>query len=317
MIALAADVGGTQIKLAVLRNQSLLAQERLEARSNEDFRPQLPRIVHAFADLQSRLRIDRRDCAALSLAFPSLIDSATNRVATAYGKYKDASQIDLVAWARETLGLPLVLENDARAALLGEWRAGAGRGSDDLVMVTLGTGLGAAALMQGKLLRGRHGQAGVLGGHFTVRYGGWRCTCGNRGCAEAEASTSVLPRLAAENPDFPRSALRKAAAIDFAIVMRLAREGDPCAKALREHAIDVWSSMIVNLIHAYDPERVIVGGGIAAGAADFLPDLERRVHSDVHTPWGRVAILPAELGDAAALFGGEFLIREQFEPHRL
>jgi glucokinase len=73
--------------------------------------------------------------------------------------------------------------------------------------------------------------------------------------------------------------------------------------------------MIVNLIHAYDPERVIVGGGIAAGAADFLPDLERRVHSDVHTPWGHVAMLPAELGDAAALFGGEFLIREQFGPH--
>ena len=108
------------------------------------------------------------------------------------------------------------------------------------------------------------------------------------------------------------SALRDCKVIDYAAVMRLAREKDRCAVALRKRAIEIWSSVIVNLIHAYDPERVIVGGGILAGAIDFFPEFEQKVRAHAHTPWGRVAIFPAELGDAAGLFGGEYLVRETF-----
>jgi glucokinase len=178
-------------------------------------------------------------------------------------------------------------------------------------MVTLGTGLGTAALINGHILRGRHGQAGVLGGHFTIRQGGYLCTCGNRGCAEAEASTSVLPLIARADFAFSASTLQRLVVIDYSSVFRLAREGDRCAMALRTRAIEVWSALIVNLIHAYDPERVIVGGGIVAGAEDFFADLERQIHLHAYTPWGRVQIVPAQLGDAAALFGGEILVRER------
>src|SRR5262249_29473232 len=148
------------------------------------------------------------------MAFPSLIDSRTGRVLAAYGKYADAPQIDLPQWSRKTLRLPLIIENDARMALLGEWQAGAGRGCDDLVMVTLGTGIGTAALIEGIVVRGRHGQAGVLGGHLTVQQDGRQCTCGNRGCAEAEASTSVLPTLAAQSRDYIASPLRHSPVVD-------------------------------------------------------------------------------------------------------
>lgn len=128
---------------------------------------------------------------------------------------------------------------------------------------------------------------------------------------EAEASTSVLPALAAESPEYPQSALRHVQAIDFASVFRLAREGDACAASLKSRAIDIWSSLILNLIHAYDPERVIVGGGVMAGEAEFFPELEHRVLERAHTPWGRVAIVRGELGDAAALLGGEVLSRQR------
>jgi glucokinase len=312
LIVLVADAGGTRIKVALMRNQSVLAEECLATRSHEGFAPQLPRIALAFQSLCERTGIKPRDSCALGLAFPSLIELAKGRIRSAYGKYEDAPGLDLRGWARDTLGLPLVIENDALMALLGEWQAGAGRGSDDLVMVTLGTGLGTAALINGHLVRGKHGQAGALGGHLTVRQNGRRCTCGNRGCAEAEASTYALPSIAAEQADFCRSALRELDVIDYAAVMRLAREKDACAMELRTQAIEIWSSMIVNLIHAYDPERVVVGGGILAGAADFFPDLKHRVQEHAHTPWGRVAILSAELGDTAALFGAEYLVRETF-----
>ena len=310
-MALVADIGGTHIKLALMRDQAIVAQRTLEARSDEGLAPQLTQIARALDALCRDAGIDRSECAALALAFPSLIDPQTDRVLDAYGKYHDAPQLDLTRWARDTLGLRLFIDNDARLALIGEWQAGAGRGCNDLVMLTLGTGLGTAALMEGHVVRGSHGQAGVMGGHLTVQQGGRVCTCGNRGCAEAEASTSVLRVLAAESIGYSSSPLRQADVIDFTTVFRLARAGDPCAITLRLHAIEVWSSLIVNLIHAYDPERVIVGGGIMAGEAEFFHELERSVLKHAHTPWGRVAIVRSLLGDAAALFGGEFLIRQK------
>ena len=309
-MALVTDIGGTRIKLALMRDQSVLAQRTLTAHSDEGLAPQLPKIAEAFDSLCRDAHIDRSECTDIAMAFPSLIDPQTNRVLVAYGKYEDAPRLDLTRWSRETLGLRLWIENDARLALLGEWQAGAGRGCDDLVMLTLGTGLGTAALTEGQVVRGKHGQAGILGGHLTVQQGGRLCTCGNRGCAEAEASTSVLRTIAAGLSDYSASPLRNAGVIDFEKVFRLAREGDSCAESLRVHAIEIWSSLIVNLIHAYDPERVIVGGGIMTSEADFFPDLQHRVLAHAHTPWGQVSIVRSQLGDAAALFGGEYLIRQ-------
>jgi glucokinase len=309
---LVADIGGTRIKIGVVREQIVLAREIIEARSHESLWLQLPRIADAFRRVATSSGVAWRECTAVAVAFPSLVDSRGHgKILTSYGKYEDAPGVDLQQWAREELGLPVIVENDSRVALLGEWTSGAGRGFDDLVMLTLGTGLGTSAIMNGQLIRGRHGQAGVLGGHLTVRFGGRRCTCGNRGCSEAEASTAVLPQVARENPRFATSRLSSASPIDYLAVFKYAREQDDCAIALYERSIEVWSALIVNLIHAYDPERVIVGGGIMAGAADFFADLRRSVYSNAHTPWGAVEIVAAELGDAAALFGGEILVKER------
>lgn len=315
MIALAADIGGTRIKLGLIRERRVVAQECIAANSGEGLAIQLPRMASVFESLCRDAGITVRDCTALAVAFPSLIDSTSLRVLDAYGKYADAMQLDLPRWCRETLGLQLLMEHDVRMALLGEWQVGAGRGSDDLVMVTLGTGLGTAVLVEGRLMRGKHGQAGVLGGHLTVQQNGRRCTCGNNGCAEAEASTSVLPRIASEMTGFSASPLSRRKVIDYATVLELAHEGDACSMYLRDTSLQVWSSMIVNLIHAYDPERVIVGGGIMAGDVGFFGELKERVLAHAHTPWGRVEVVPGQLGDSAALLGGEFLITQALSRH--
>jgi glucokinase len=314
--ALVADIGGTRIKLGIIRERRVIAQQSIAANSSRGLATQLPRIASVLETLCRDVGITVRDCTALAIAFPSLIDSGSLRVRdAAYGKYADAPQLDLACWCRETLGLRLLMEHDVRVALLGEWQAGAGRGSDDLVMVTLGTGLGTAVLIEGNLLRGKHGQAGVLGGHMTIQQNGRRCTCGNHGCAEAEASTLVLPLVAAEVTDFPASALSHCKVVDYAAVLRLAREGDACSIYLRDRSLEVWSSMIVNLVHAYDPERVIVGGGIMAADDDFFAELRERVLARANTPWGRVAVVPGQLGDSAALLGGEFMITQTLAPN--
>jgi glucokinase len=233
------------------------------------------------------------------------VDPTSGRVLAHYGKYEDAMEVDLRAWCRSEFGLDLAIENDARMAGIGEWRYGAGRGCDNLVMVTLGTGLGTCAIMEGRAVRGAHHQAGVLGGHLTVRYGGRPCTCGNVGCAEAEASTARLKEIVPEEID-------PSGSLDYARIFSLAQAGHPDAIRVRDHSLLVWSTLVVNLIHAYDPERVILGGGIMGSGDVILAAIRSHVERHAHTPWGRVEVMASQLGENAALVAGEWLLDEQF-----
>ena len=312
MTLLACDLGGTRLKIGLMAEGKVLAQTVEPARSKQGLAPQLPGLKAAWLRLLEEQRLPLPACAGVSVAFPSLIDTATGRVLAEYGKFADAPGLDLRAWARAEFNLPLAIENDARSALIGEWRHGSGRGVDNAVMMTLGTGLGTAALIEGRVLRGRHGQAGVLGGHLTVRHGGRACSCGNLGCAEAEASTAFLCDLVAGRPEFDRSPLRHAATLNYGLIFKHAAAGDPCAVGLRDHSLLVWSTLAVNLIHAYDPEVLILGGGIMASADVILPAIANHVARHAHTPWGKVRVVASELGDQAALLAGEWLLREQF-----
>lgn len=312
MNVLVCDLGGTRMKLGLLRDGQLAAQDVIPAHSQLGLAPRLPDLAAALRRLCAAQGLQLCDCAGVAVSFPSLVDPATGRILAEYGKYRDAPGLNLRDWAQQELGLPLAIENDARMALIGEWRHGAGRGCDDFVMMTLGTGLGTSALVQGRVLRGKHGQAACLSGHSTVRYGGRSCSCGNVGCAEAEASTAFLAELAHERADFAASALAREPVLDFSAVFRLAAMGDACARAIRDHSLLVWATLAVNLIVAFDPELIVVGGGISQSAETILPAIQQHVDRHAHTPWGRVRVVRSALGDAAALMAGEWLLREQF-----
>ena len=172
MIVLTCDLGGTRMKIGVVRDGCVLTQTVKPAQSKNGIAPQLPVLKTTWLQLLQKLKLSLTDCAGVSVGFPSLVDTVAGRVLAEYGKYADAMALNLRAWSQAELGLPLAIENDARMALIGEWKSGAGRGVNNLVMITLGTGLGTCALIEGRVMRGCHGQAGVLGGHFTVRYGG-------------------------------------------------------------------------------------------------------------------------------------------------
>jgi glucokinase len=98
--------------------------------------------------------------------------------------------------------------------------------------------------------------------------------------------------------------------LNYGLVFKRAAAGDPCAVRLRDHSLLVWSSLAVNLIHAYDPEVLILGGGIMASAAVILPAVREHVRRHAHTPWGQVRVVTSELGDTAALVAGEWLLQE-------
>ncbi len=312
MTVLAGDIGATRVKLGLVRDGQVLAAQTLASRSDQGLAERLPEIAASFRRLCQQQDLAMRDCGGISLSLPSLVAADGGRVLTEYGRFRDMPTLDLRGWAKAELGLPLAIENDARMAMIGEWRHGAGRGCDDLVMITLGTGLGTSALMGGRVVRGRHGQAGCLGGHLTLRYGGRACGCGNLGCAEAEASTAFLGEVARTRPDFAGSALAREPVLDFDAVFRQAAAGDACARAVRDHSLLVWSSLVVSLVHAYDPELVILGGGIMAGADVVLPAVREYVARHAHCPWGKLRVEKSQLGDAAALAAAEWLLQEQF-----
>jgi len=251
------------------------------------------------------------ECAGIALGFAGLVDARSGRVLSTNAKYDDALSVDLPAWSREAFGLAFRIENDARMALLGENYAGAARGFSDVVMITLGTGVGGAALIEGKLLRGKHMQAGCLGGHIPVLFSGRKCTCGNIGCAEAEASGWALPLIVKEWPGIEKSSLASHAEIDFKDLFEAARRGDAIAIAIRDRCLNVWAADAVGLVHMYDPEVIVIGGGVMKSADAIIPYVQEYVSKYAWTPWGKVQVRAAELGNHAGLLGAIPLLTEK------
>jgi glucokinase len=301
--ALAVDLGGSHAACAVVADREVAAEETVSLEAAGGLGEALSPIAAALRRVAGRAGIAVRDCRGLAFGFCGLVDPDAGRVLSTNAKYEDAPGLDLASWARRELGVPLRIENDARLALLGERHAGAARGCHDVVMMTLGTGIGGAAMVGGRLLRGRHFQAGVLGGHLVADFEGRPCTCGGVGCVEAEASTWALGAVCRETPGFEASALAREARLGFEAVFARAEEGDRVARAVRERCLRVWAAGAVSMVHAWDPERLVVGGGVMRSAALVLPAIEAHVHRHAWTPWGKVDVRAATLGERAALLG--------------
>ena len=252
-------------------------------------------------------------CRGLGVGFPAIVDSERGEIlSTLPSKLDDLSGPELLARLRGELGVPVKLENDAKLALLGEHSHGAAQGARDVVLVTLGTGIGVAAMLGGRLLGSRLGQAGNLGGHLTVDLRGPVCACGNLGCAEALASTSTLPGVCRGWEGFAESGLAAEPTLDFRALFRWADAGDAVARQVLGHAIRVWSALAVSLVHAYGPELLLFGGGVMGRADAILPHVRAYVAEHAwKTARGTVRIERAALGGEAALIGAETLFGQE------
>jgi glucokinase len=310
MSVLACDVGGTRIKLGIVEGGQLLGQNMISAASDQGLAQALPRITDGLLNLCRETGVAPEACRGIGMGFPALVDSKMGRVLDEYGKYQDAPNLDLNAWARDSLGLQLAIDNDARVALMGEWAHGAGRGSDNLAMITLGTGIGTAVISEGRMLRGPHFQAGNLCSHLTVEVDGQPWFCGGRGCVEAETGSAHLDQRARSMPGFADSALAHLETIDYAAVFRHAAAGDGVTSALIQRATKLWGVLCVDMIHAFDLERFVIGGGLMASADMILPPIQKHVDRYANTPWGHVEIVAAQYPDHMALLGCEPLVDE-------
>lgn len=178
---------------------------------------------------------------------------------------------------REALDRPVVLENDANAAAYGEFRCGAGRDVRNLVLLTLGTGIGGGIVLDGRLFRGPTDTGAELG-HMVIRHGGRQCGCGNRGCLEACASAmAVVARMGERIEAGDPSALAERPDFTCRDVFEAAQKGDALAKRIVEETADYLASGITSILHILNPEMVVLTGGMMGAGDEFLNEVRRRV----------------------------------------
>lgn len=310
MIFAGIDIGGTRIKMGLLREQELIDCITFEVVNQHSLSDNLPLIAANLNTLLSK--INSTILAGIGIALPCIVDSERSKILSDYAKFADARSVDLEGWARENWNVDMILENDARAALVGEVAFGAGKNCQFAVMMTLGTGIGSAVMMDGKLIRGKHFLAGNLGGHMSINYLGKSCNCGDTGCVESEASTWALPEIVRHHKLFAESAMSSEPRLDYESLFRHADGGDPLAQELSQNSLSAWACTLQNLIYAYDPERVIISGGIVGNDDKVLNFFREKIQIASWLPENhRIEIVLATQPEWAGVSGAAFLIQSK------
>lgn len=311
-VTIGVDMGGTKIKLGLVHEGKVIAQASLAASSHIDLVTRLGEIADK---VDQMLAENVAEPVGIGIAFPGIIDNIRLKVLSKYVKYPDAQQVDFSQWAAERWNIPVAVENDAKAALIGEWQFGSGRGANDLVLITLGTGVGSAVMINGKVLSGRNFIAGNLGGHMTINVNGEICNCGNIGCLETEASTWALSGEVMSHLQFNDSSMSGESDIDFKSLFKHAAAGDLLAIQIREKCLKAWSLGIINLIHAFDPEKVVIGGGIMQSQHILLPHLRHTIAAHSWVKDNPPELVAATHPQVAALLGMYYVLTENKLDH--
>ncbi|MDR2915030.1 MAG: ROK family protein [Tannerella sp.] len=311
MYSIVIDLGGTIIKIGLMYKGDICEYKRLDSNLSVGLLPNLPRIKQEINEILSGRNIRHADLYGIGIAFPGLVDPVRNQVISTNEKYDDACHINISEWVQANWNTLFYIDNDARMAVTGEWCKGTAAGLDNVVMMTLGTGIGTGVIMDGKVIYGQHFQAGSLGGHFVVDYKGRKCTCGNKGCVEALASSFFLSTIIKEHPQVSFSFKREADRLDFKELFCLAQAGNTDAVLVRNECLDIWSAAVITYIHAYDPEIVVLGGGIMKSQQIIIPYLQKKVDEYAWCPSGKVPLVHSSLGDDVALYGLEYILQKK------
>jgi glucokinase len=362
-LVIGVDLGGTQIRTAVLRGATLLSRMNILTGANTQPDNVLPRMYEAIQEALDKANVSLGQVAGIGVAAPGPLDSKTGIVFSP-PNLPGWNGIPLRNLLAERFQTPIYVDNDANAAGLGEYMFGAGQGSRHMVYMTVSTGIGGGVIADGKLLRGANGTAGELG-HMTIDWHGERCTCGNIGCLEYIASGTGIARRANEAIQageggelltFARTMLQHSSTVadqsalpthsydpttvelhisaleeeentlanalqqedeeDLQVNARTvalaAEAGIPLARAIIQHAAEALGVGFVNIIHIFNPDMIIVGGGVTQiGPMLMEPALRVVQERAMKAPREAVRIVQAQLGLNVGLIGAGALVYSQ------
>jgi glucokinase len=308
--AIAIDLGGTRSRVAAVAVDGTVLIRR-EQPTEADAGPDVVIANLARAVIAMRVELSQPPV-GLGVAAPGPIEHRTGVILQApnLGWKKPVA---MVAALQDATGLATFLGNDANLAALGEARFGAGRGARNLIYLTISTGIGSGIITNGILLLGEHGAAGEAG-HTTIYKDGRDCHCGNQGCLEAYASGTALVERATEAMAAGRASRLAEYDGHFEApqVADAAAAGDGLALELIDEAGAAMGIGIRNLLHLFDPELIVIGGGVSNIGARFWDPMMEVVQADCYAAYGRRAkIIPAALGDDQGLMGAAAWVHEQ------
>jgi glucokinase len=302
------DLGGSHVLATIVDDDGRITKRAEHEITDHTVDIAVDIIGQAIDDV---LRLATIGVTAIGLGSPGNIDVSTGVVK--YSPNFSWRNVPLGESLRRRFNIPVFIANDARCATLGEHTYGAGRGSRNFVLLTLGTGIGGGIVAEGTLLIGNDASAGELGHHQIRATDGFYCNCGKQGCFEAQASgTGLIRHAVALAPSFPRSKLVRGnpEKLGSKAIRKAAELGEPHGVLAWNHYIEDLARGLANVIMFVNPETIALGGGVA-GAGDFLLDAVRPKVDELTTvsPRGRTKIVIASLGNDAGAIGAATMAR--------
>lgn len=306
------DVGGTNVKIALVDNKGkIIYSNSIPTRAEMGYEYTINNMKEAITELIKETKSDPKNIESIGFGFPGQIDYQKGivRLAPNIPGWVDVPIAEIM---EKEFGIPTRVDNDVRCAALGELNYGAGQGCENLICITVGTGIGSGLVINGKLVRGASNAAGEIGHIKLDMNGGPLCGCGDRGCLEAFASGPSIVAMAEEYIKGGKSTkYRELANPDITpyIVSEAAKQGDPVAKRIFTIVGEYIGIGLASVVNLLNPEKIIIGGGVAA-AGDLLlnPIKESLIKRAMPIAGAAVEIVPAQLGNSAGVIGASLLI---------
>jgi len=314
--AIGIDLGGSKIAFGTVDEEGrLLELLRYDTETHGGYSAVLTQVVKGVEQLKGASGISM---SGIGIGVAGQVDPGTGAVV--FAPNLDWHNVPLKAEVQKACAIPVVVTNDVRAALWGEWLFGAGRGCGDLVCIFIGTGIGGGIVCGGKVLEGCCNTAGEIG-HMTVDLRGPLCHCGNRGCMEALAGGWAIARRAhasvKADPVFGGTILRMAGGkvedITARTLVQAFYAGDALATKIIDEVTDALAAGAAALVNAFNPCRIILGGGIIEGMPEMVSRIDKGVRRRaLSAATGCLVICASKLGNKAGVIGAAaFALRHQ------
>ena len=270
---LAIDIGGTSAKLGIVDEAGgVLAKTEQSVCFDYYETPILTTVLLASEQFLREQDVRPQSLAGIGVSATGQIDTHTGTVVGTCGSLPNYIGSPIKAELEAKFGLPVTVANDANCMTLGEVWVGGAKGCTDVIGVTLGTGVGGGILTGGRLLEGARGLGGELGHYRTHALDGVLCTCGASGCWERYAATTALVRAAQ-----PRDHKWR----DGRAIFESAHEGDPIILALLENWTDEIAQGLAGLVHIFNPQLILIGGGVSAQQELLIEPIARKVRASI------------------------------------
>lgn len=311
------DVGGTNVKIALVDdNGKIIYSNSVPTYAKMGYEYTVNNIKQAIKDLIKETNTTPSDIEGIGFDFPGQVDCKTGVVKLA-PNIPGWVNVPIAQMIEDEFHIPTRIDNDVRCAALGELKFGAGKGCENFICITVGTGIGSGIVINGKVVRGATNAAGELGHIKLQMNGGPICGCGDTGCLEAFASGPAIVAMAQEYIKGGKSTkFREMAAVEGGeitpyMVAKAAEEGDPVAKRIFEIVGEYIGIGLTSVINLLNPERVIIGGGVAESGELLLGPIRKTIKERAMVVAGNaVEIVPAQLGNSAGVIGASMLIED-------